>query len=273
MMPILPIPLAVISKGSRVRDSVCFLQLTGQISISLGICCFVWCRLLFEVNMVQKRPFGDEELYEVSSKHPRQLEYSNQLVSVLEFVPSDNATQKPKTSGEGFAKSKTDDDEKISTHIITGLPVCSEKDIETSAPGCISNSSWATSINREEDARSKAPPLHLLFSPEYYNLDHPLSRLVYSEEIFPSVWEYPPRKLVSIGPEFQADVPEWRPRVTKSMANCSDLSDPSNLSPQASESSLVDNSGETNLAGICVIPSHESEPSSYSSDKVGDGRI
>uniref|UniRef100_A0A5B7AA07 Myb-like domain-containing protein n=1 Tax=Davidia involucrata TaxID=16924 RepID=A0A5B7AA07_DAVIN len=223
--------------------------------------------------MVQKRPFGDEELYKPSSKHPRQLEYSNQLVSVLEFVPSDNAAQKPQTSGEGegsFAKSKTDDDEKIASQIITELPECSDKDIETS--GCISNSSWATSSTSEEDARSKAP-FHLLLSPEYYNPGRPIRALIYSEEIYHPVLEYPPQKLVSIGPDFQADVPEWRPQGTKSTANCSDLSDPTNLSPQASESNLVDgNSDENKLAGICVIPSPESEPSTYNGNKVGDGR-
>ncbi|EEF47794.1 uncharacterized protein LOC8284463 isoform X2 [Ricinus communis] len=37
--------------------------------------------------MVQKRPFYNEELDSISSKHQRQVEYNNQLVSFPEFVP------------------------------------------------------------------------------------------------------------------------------------------------------------------------------------------
>ena len=49
--------------------------------------------------MVQKRPFGNVESYEVSSKHPRQLEYSNHLVSLLEFVHAKDEAQQPNISG------------------------------------------------------------------------------------------------------------------------------------------------------------------------------
>ncbi|KAA8542529.1 hypothetical protein F0562_023681 [Nyssa sinensis] len=229
----------------------------------------------FELNMVQKRPFGDEELYEISSKHPRQLEYSNQLVSFLEFVPSEDAAHKHQNSGEGegsLAKSKTDGDEKIASQIITELPVCNEKDIETSAPGCISNASRATSSAGEEDAWSDRP-FHLPFSLEYNNHDRPIRTFVYSEELYPSLLEYPTRKLVSIGPDFQADVPEWRPLGTKNTANCSHSSEPLILCSQALESDLTDNSGDENkLAGICVIPSPELEASAYNDSKVGYGR-
>lgn len=48
--------------------------------------------------MVQKRPFDNEELYDVSSKHPRHL----QLVSILEFVPSDDASRQVPNLGKNF---------------------------------------------------------------------------------------------------------------------------------------------------------------------------
>lgn len=50
--------------------------------------------------MVQKRSFDDEELYEISSKHPRQLEHNHHLISFLEFVPFDDPLQKPRVQGE-----------------------------------------------------------------------------------------------------------------------------------------------------------------------------
>lgn len=54
---------------------------------------------LLQLNMVQKRPFGEEELYEVSSKQPRHVEPSRQLVSFLEFPCESVAPPKCYTSG------------------------------------------------------------------------------------------------------------------------------------------------------------------------------
>ncbi|XP_059639871.1 uncharacterized protein LOC132282278 [Cornus florida] len=229
--------------------------------------------------MVQKRPFVDEELYEVSSKQPRKLECSNQLVSSLEFLPSEDAVQKPYTSdgnelrcdGLGnFTKCKTRGDEKLTSGIITELPLCTEKEIESSAPGCISHSSWATSGTSEEDARSEAPS-QLLFFPEYCDPDRPIRKFVHAEEIYSSLLDYPPRKLVPIGPDFQAGVPEWRPQGIKNASNCSGTSEPSTIFPQVSESDLIDsNEDENKFTGICVIPIPKLDPYAYDGDKVED---
>lgn len=48
--------------------------------------------------MVQKRPYGEEKLYEVSSKQPRHVEPSSQLVSFLEF-PCESVAPNSYTSG------------------------------------------------------------------------------------------------------------------------------------------------------------------------------
>jgi hypothetical protein len=55
--------------------------------------------------MVQKRRFDDDddEIFEVSSKVPRQLEHSNQLVSFSESVFPEDASQIPHTLGETFS--------------------------------------------------------------------------------------------------------------------------------------------------------------------------
>lgn len=47
--------------------------------------------------MVQKRPHG-EELYEISSKQPRRLESSDEVVSSLEF-PDENVASNPHALG------------------------------------------------------------------------------------------------------------------------------------------------------------------------------
>lgn len=58
-------------------------------------------QLPLQLNMVQKRPFG-EELCEVSSKQPRHVEPNSQLVSVLDFSPHEAVAMKPYASGKGL---------------------------------------------------------------------------------------------------------------------------------------------------------------------------
>lgn len=74
-----------------------------KFKVSFVILFFFFMNLVFfvsQLNMVQKRPFDDEELYEISSKHPRQLDHNNHLLSFLEFVPFDDYLQKPRVPGE-----------------------------------------------------------------------------------------------------------------------------------------------------------------------------
>lgn len=52
-----------------------------------------------QLIMVQKRPFDNEEMLEVSFKHPKQVEPSNQLVSFSESVFPEGACHIHKTSG------------------------------------------------------------------------------------------------------------------------------------------------------------------------------
>ncbi|KAK9278254.1 hypothetical protein L1049_027818 [Liquidambar formosana] len=225
--------------------------------------------------MVQKRPFDDEELYEVSSKHPRQLEHSHQLVSILEFVPTEDAPRQLQISGEdedGYTKNKFEGDEKLTSDIIPELPTSSEVDIETSAAGHISISSWAINSTSEENVRSKAP-VHVLLSPEYFYPDRPIRALANSEEIYSSLMEYPPRKPVPIGPDHQADIPAWDQQGTKNTLNYSDKSEAVVFYPQASDLDIiVANDDEKRLVGTCVLPMPDLEPPAGNSDKIGNGR-
>ncbi|XP_057514309.1 uncharacterized protein LOC130796044 isoform X1 [Actinidia eriantha] len=217
--------------------------------------------------MVQKRPFGNVESYELSSKHPRQLEYSNNRVSLLEFVCAKDEAQQRNISGEGEG-TFTDD----RGGIITELPMCTGKDSGTNIHGSNSNTSRANRSMTEEDYGSEAP-FHLLFSPEYYNPDRPTRTLVRSEEKNASLLECRPQKVVPVGPDFQADVPEWGAQGAKNASDGSDGIEPSTTFTRTSELDLSDhNDVETKLAEICVIPMPEFGPSAYNDEKVGDGR-
>lgn len=57
-----------------------------------------------QIIMVQKRPFDDEEMLEVSFKHPKQVGPSNQLVSFSESVFPENSSEMPKISGVGLVE-------------------------------------------------------------------------------------------------------------------------------------------------------------------------
>lgn len=52
-----------------------------------------------QLNMVQKRPFDAEQIFEVSLKHPKQVEPSDQLISFPKSVFPEDAFQSLKTSG------------------------------------------------------------------------------------------------------------------------------------------------------------------------------
>ncbi|GFZ07708.1 ELM2 domain-containing protein [Actinidia rufa] len=204
--------------------------------------------------MVQKRPCANEESYEVSSKHPRQMEFSNHLVSFLEFIPDGDAEQPPNTPGEGEGS-------------FTDLPT--EKDGKTGIPSCLYSVSWdSSSISKEDDGSEE--PFHLSSSPVYYSPVRPVRTVVRCEEIYTSLLNGPPRKLVPVGPDFQADVPEWPVQGTKNIFNSSYGSESLTLFHQASEFDLSGPSEEGNkLAGTCVIPT----PGLGSfGDRIGDGR-
>lgn len=49
--------------------------------------------------MIHKRPLVGEDSYVVASKQPRQLEHSSQCACTINIVPSNNASEKPQTSG------------------------------------------------------------------------------------------------------------------------------------------------------------------------------
>lgn len=211
-----------------------------------------------QYNMVQKRRFDDEEVYTVSCKHSRHVEHSNQMVSILEFVPSKYASHQLHTSGhDSFKKNKIEVDELFTSDGIPEIPTSIKKDIETSDLGCICDSSWATNSRSEADVKSEAPFENVLFSTEYCCPDRQIKTSSHSEENYSLCQEYPPRKPIPIGPDHQAIIPD--------IINNTDTSDPVTFLPQNRDD-------EKKLIGICVIPMPESELPVCSGEKVGNGR-
>ncbi|GFZ12138.1 hypothetical protein Acr_23g0005230 [Actinidia rufa] len=168
------------------------------------------------------------------------MEFSNQLVSFLEFIPDGDTEQPPNIPGE-------------SKDSFTDLPT--EKGSKTGIPGCLYNVSWDSSSISEEDDEPEEP-FHLSSSPVYYSpVRRPVRTVVRTEETYASLLNCPPRKLVPVGPDFQADVPEWPVQGTKNISDSSYGSEPLTLVHQASEFDLSGPSEDGNkVAGTCVIP-------------------
>ncbi|KAJ0754959.1 putative transcription factor MYB-related family [Helianthus annuus] len=137
--------------------------------------------------MVQKRQLYGEE-YDVSTKHLK-LEHNCDLVPCLQFTKDDAQLQSDKDVGCVF-KPYYEVENGFVSGKFTDLPVCATKDVDCTLPGRLSTSSWASSTVTEEDVLSEAVP--------------PSTPNAYSYLL-----ERSPMKQVSVGPEYQAEIPEW----------------------------------------------------------------
>ncbi|KAF3438118.1 hypothetical protein FNV43_RR20874 [Rhamnella rubrinervis] len=210
--------------------------------------------------MVQKRPYDDEEIFMISFKHPRQVEHNKQLISFSESVFPEDASGIRQTVDNGFKNADIGDVEKLSGDIFTDPPKGGE-DVETSAPGGCSISSWPTSCTSEEDSLSESP-FHVPSFPDYFNPERPIRTLVHFEDMYSLLLSNPPRKSVPIGSNHQADVPEWGLQGTNDVSN------------QLDTSEVVSNSDneEKRLMGVCVCPMPDWTLSDYIDGEVGNGR-
>ncbi|CAA2975264.1 at-rich interactive domain-containing 2 [Olea europaea subsp. europaea] len=222
-------------------------------------------RLINALNMVQKRPFDEDESNQVSSKQPRQMEHNSQLVSALEFPP-EPVVQSCHTSGEGdngSTKTRADGNEKLDIAYITELQFCSKKDVETSVRGSLPSSSLFPGSISEEDIRPETQ-FHIILSPDHVIERQPRT-IAYPGEIYSLLLDHPPRKLVPVGQYHQADIPEWGSHFCKT-PNCSEHTEEApNLVSQVLETD------EERLAGTCVVPMSDSDQLADNGE-VGVGR-
>ncbi|CAI9754582.1 unnamed protein product [Fraxinus pennsylvanica] len=206
---------------------------------------------IFELNMVQKRPFDEDESNDVSSKQPRQMEHDSRLVSALDFPP-EPVVQSYYTSGEGgngSTKTKAEGGEKLDIAHITEIQFRTKKDVETSVLGSFPSSSLFAGSISEEDIRPETQ-FHIMLSPDHIFERQPRT-IVHPGEIFSLLLDHPPRKLVPVGRCHQADIPEWRAHFCKKAPS---LSEHTEAAPN-----LALESDEERLAGTCVVPMSDSE--------------
>ncbi|KAJ0043023.1 hypothetical protein Pint_19117 [Pistacia integerrima] len=199
--------------------------------------------------MIHKRHYADEDSFEFPCKHPKVCDYTNHLAPIMDFNPSNDAGLEPQTS-----------------EVSNGT----DEEFEIGTSGCISQFLWENSSIAEADAKFEAA-FHLSFFPEYFAPQHQLRALLQSDETYSSFLEVPPLIPVSIGPEHQADVPEWNPRGSKSFVDNLDVSGHQvELAPSPDFSLVVDDGDEEKLMGTCVISMPDYEMSAnYCSERCG----
>ncbi|XVF54398.1 hypothetical protein PTKIN_Ptkin05aG0177700 [Pterospermum kingtungense] len=208
--------------------------------------------------MVHKRPFVEDDTFEVSNKQSRQAEDNDQgVLSSESFFPED-VTLISNASGEGrFINVDAKCDEKFANVIDTEHPGNSEE-FEANVPGCIAISSLGTCGTGEEDSWPEER-LHIPSFAECFNPERPVRTLVRLEDIYSILLECRPRKAVPIGPNYQADIPEWNSKIASNSSNDTDVSE------------TAVGRYENELMGTCIIPMPALESSAYD-DKAGSGR-
>ncbi|OWM90388.1 uncharacterized protein LOC116187681 [Punica granatum] len=191
--------------------------------------------------MVQKRPFDDEEQYEISSKLPKQLKHNDQLPLFSEINPSEDGRHAVDATGEGGFKDREEVHEKFAGDHSVNPPVEYEEDTDYS----------------EEDVQLHEP-FHVSFFPEYFYPERGVRTLTRHEDIYSLHLQHPPLKPVPIGLNYQADIPAWNPNGAKESSSdfCS-----------SSEVLLVYENKD--FSGDSVIPMPDTESSQ---DEVGAGR-
>lgn len=163
-----------------------------------------------------KRAFDEEGLQELSFKHPKQLD-SNELVtsvpeinnscgasqkttSLSEINPSYGAYQKTDIPGDSvgdFCNSQSKDDSSNAASKFSSTPVSS-----------------GTSGSREEDIGSRTMSYSCVY-PESFEFTFPRRNLIQFEDTYSFLLNSPPKREVPIGPDHQADIPEWDSAVSK----------------------------------------------------------
>ncbi|KAL5582198.1 hypothetical protein UlMin_014640 [Ulmus minor] len=214
--------------------------------------------------MINKRPVGGEDSYEVACKLPRKIDCASELAPAVDIVPSENASRGSLTlDGEGDSNvNKSRDEGRFSSDSFDS----SKETYEGPDNGVL----WDNSSLIEADVRSETVS-HLSFFPEFFEYGYHLKAVLQPDDIPASPVNSLPQKLVTIGPEHQAYVPEW----DQQGSNSSDHLAVTNSLVEASHASgpgvTVDASEEKKM-GTCVISMPQNEASSSNCCQVGESR-
>lgn len=97
--------------------------------------------------------------------------------------------------------------------------------------------------------------VHLSLFPEYFAPANQLRAFLHSDEMYSSLLDSPSPRLVLVGPEHQADIPDWDPLGVNSSADLKELD--CQVAQSLKSGFMAENRNETELMGICVIPISE----------------
>lgn len=218
--------------------------------------------------MIHKRPFHDDDCFEFPCKHLKQWECTNYLAPMVHMSPSADGQQKPQTSdGDGEQNiNRYRDQGRFVFGPVAEVSNGTEREFEIGSE-CISPVFWANGHFAETDANSEE--VYLSLFPEYFVTEHQLTTFLQSDEI--SLHNHPPVKSVSIGPEYQADVPEWCLQGSKNSLAHLDGSDNQVRLETLSDSCLVvDDDHWEKLLGTCIISMPDSaESANHYSQSLG----
>ncbi|KAK8672681.1 hypothetical protein V6N13_111045 [Hibiscus sabdariffa] len=176
--------------------------------------------------MIHKRPYIDDPQV-VASKHPRKWEDSSHFASIINGVLPNNAFQNHQISSTTIQckwediYAKHQDEGRFTEDECNNCDT--NKEYESSASGCVPHFWWVDSNGVDADIESEVA-IHLPLFPEYFTSCHQNPAFVHPNEVYSSLLS--PRELVFVGPEYQADIPEWIQQDMKCSLDCLDASDP-----------------------------------------------
>ncbi|CAI9275909.1 unnamed protein product [Lactuca saligna] len=177
--------------------------------------------------MGTKRAFN-EDLQEFI-EHPKHLDYGNKSASFTD------------DGRKHFRSNESPESENVT------VPFMVPKEFETTAPLPL-----VTGIGTDESDSGSVPVYCPNLFSEFFDNNFPRRPLFCYDDIYSSLMNRPPRKLIPIGPDHQADVPEFNPELARTYKI---------------------NSGIERLLGVSVVGIHDSDGISHSSGISNSGGI
>ncbi|KAF6171700.1 hypothetical protein GIB67_007221 [Kingdonia uniflora] len=200
--------------------------------------------------MLHKRPSVDEESYGIPYKHQRQLDHKDQLASIDDFVHHKDGNQKP-SSGVEYQGGiiETQGEHRFARDNVAEILGGIDKKFETRALESLARSNVELGVHAhdlptcsEEEVETHTSEDDFMFKAEVGSFFSPATLL-----------NILPRKLVSLGPDHQADVPLWGTGI-------------------GNPTQMVDDEMEKKLMGICILPMPDVEAYIFNDNKVGNSR-
>ncbi|KAL3823971.1 hypothetical protein ACJIZ3_020000 [Penstemon smallii] len=203
------------------------------------------------MNMGVKRPLEQVYFPELSFKQPKQLDYGNRLTLSTEDFPSQENNALVYSPGEvksNFSKLHSDGTLQNGG---TNCAALTNKELEASVP-----SSLTTSSGSEEDVGNEDSSFWS-YLPSYIDFTVPRRQSEEFEDPCISTLNYSPKE-VPIGPDHQAEVPQWDPNACRKDSSGSKC--------------FIDNDRDNKLMGTCVISMPDLNDTTIDGARVGCGR-